>query len=133
MKQVEVNFSRGLLVSRLSGEIAYPQIIDWIRDIERIEKQHPEGIDRFHDLSRMGTVDLNFERIFSAARRREERYAGSRPVKSAFLVSDELAYGLVRIYQSSVDEEIIDVQVFYEAGRAAEWLGVDVSSLSTEK
>ena len=120
----------GLLIIWISGELSYEAILPLLTKIEEIEKQYPAGFKRFTDLSKVDSMPLSSEQIKTITERRIAVYKGPS-VRSAFLADEMLHFGLVRIYTAMMEPySPVDVDVFYELKKCADWLGIDQEKIS---
>lgn len=51
-----------------------------------------------------------------------KRWAPSRPLRAAFVVTRDLEYGLTRMFEAFRDAENADTSVFRDRGKALTWL-----------
>jgi hypothetical protein len=75
-------------------------------------------------------TNLSSADIVESAARRGAFNPNDIHVKSAFLATDPLAFGIARVYELPLNSPRIQVGVFNEAQAAADWLGVQLSKLT---
>jgi hypothetical protein len=133
-------FTRTRFHPDLKLETWYPEgVLDrtmaafMVRYVGFDERIIDEPFNRFADLSKLTGLHLDFMELAELAAKRREAYKGRLPVKTAFLATSELAYGVVRMFASLMETSPIEVQVFRNAEDAAQWLGVPVEALRAEE
>jgi hypothetical protein len=122
--------SDSLLVGRPKGILdaeATKKIVEFI-EIKEVETE--TGFNRFCDLTRLAEIHLRFGEICDLAVRRCEFNPNDIRVKSAFLATNPLAFGVARMYERLLNSPRIEVRVFSEIEAAAEWLGVKPDRLT---
>jgi len=92
--------------------------------IEIEEQELTEPFNRFTDLSRLTSIEVDIEYIVRVSMHRRQAYAGREPVKSAILATTSEAIRLARIHAMLTEQSPLHVVVFSELADAAEWLGV---------
>lgn len=85
--------------------------------------------NRYTDLSLLTEIHLRVGHIFTIA---EQRRVVGEPVRSAFFADTQVGLGIARMYESLMQEAIIQVGAFRQREAAAEWLGVPVEILVPE-
>lgn len=125
---VRIHHPRHLYVWHPHGVLNLRRATEMLRFIETEEKKWKEPYNRFADLSGMEAVHLNFAEIEALATRRRGSYHGE-PVKSAFLATNPLAFGIARMYGQLVRWTPIEVRVFCRLSSAAAWLGAPIETL----
>ena len=113
-----------LLVARPKG-ILDAEMAEGIVDFIEIKECHIEtGFNRFCDLTRLERVHLSPAEIQNLSARRRAFNPNDIHVKSAFLVSDPLAFGIATMYEQLLNSPRIEVRVWSNLIAAATWLGV---------
>jgi len=102
------------------------QIAEWLVDIEKVSLP----FKRFIDFSQLTTVAVRTRHVFELARKRAEQFAGVEPVRSALFCDDWVGFGIARLYESLMENTLIEVRAFRDLAKAAEWLGVPVDVLT---
>jgi hypothetical protein len=124
MFDVYVIDTDALMVGRPNGILdaqAAERIIDFV---EIKEEQLEAGFNRFCDLTRLDGIVLSTEDLGKLAARRSAFNPNEMHVKSAFLATNPLAFGIARMYQLLLESPRIEVRVFKDLEGAAEWLAV---------
>ena len=102
--------------------------------IETVESRTEEPINRFHDLSRLDAVDLNFRFVFYVALGRRLSVKDKAPVKSAFYVTSPATTSNPMPPNSHppmlTDYSPLDVALFTDRAVAAKWLNVPLQAVS---
>ncbi len=115
---------RGLL-----DESAVDKVIAIVGDLEaRLEAP----FDRFSDTLAADEVELNFKYVIQVSLHRRLSYAGHPPVKSAILATDSTILHYARLHAVLTQGSPIDVRVFQDRKKAADWLGVTTELLIAE-
>ena len=124
MFDVYVIDSEALMVGRPNG-ILDAQTAERIVDfIEIKEEQLEAGFNRFCDLTRLDRIDLSSEDFVQLATRRRAFNPNDVRVKTAFLATNPLAFGIAQTYELLLHSPRIEVRVFTDIEGAAEWLAV---------
>ncbi len=98
--------------------------------IEIKEEQLETGFNRFCDLTCMEGIQLSDAEVLRLADRRSAFNPNDIRVKSAFLATHLLAYGVARMYEQMLHSPRIEVRIFTELASAAEWLEVKPDRLT---
>jgi hypothetical protein len=112
---------RGILGAKTTEEI--------IDHIEIKEAEVETGFNRFCDLTHLDGIRLSTLEILKLAERRRAYNPNDIHVKSAFLATDPLAFGIARMYEQLLHSPRIKVRVWVDMQSAADWLGVKVERL----
>ena len=102
------------------------QIADWLVDIEKVFPP----FKRFVDFSHLTSVAVRTSHVFKVARRRAEQFTGVEPVRTAFFSKDWVGIAIARLYESLMENTLIEVRAFHDLARAAEWLAIPVKVLT---
>ena len=116
-----------LLIWQPKGILDYTKIIEFVEYIEDVEVKKKEGFKRFIDLSYIEEMAVQYEEISQVAKQRRQHIARlpKKRIKVAFLVNHASKYGMARMYESLIETEKYDVQIFQSVDSVAEWLNVD--------
>src|SRR6266850_7731984 len=124
MFDVYVIDSEALMVGRPNG-ILDAQTAERIVDFTKIKEEHLKaGFNRFCDLTRLDSINLSSEDLLQLAAQRRAFNPNDVHVKSAFLATHPLAFAIARMYELLLHSPRIEVRVFKDLERAAEWLVV---------
>jgi hypothetical protein len=119
-----------LMVLRPHGVLGARMTEKIIELVEIREEQVETGFNRFCDLTRLDGIRLSTIEIFKLAERRREFNPNDIHVKSAFLATDPLAFGIARMYEQLLQSPRIEVRVWDDLQSAAGWLGVAKDGLT---
>ena len=117
-----------LLIWQPKGTLDYPKIIEFVEYIEDVEVKKKESFKRFIDLSYTEELAVQYEEISQVAKQRRQDIAKlpKTRIKMAFLVNHASKYGMARMYESLLETERYDVQIFQTVDDVAKWLMVDL-------
>jgi hypothetical protein len=107
-------------------DLMLDQIAEWLVDIEKVSLP----LKRFVDLSQLTNVAVRTRHVFEFARKRAEQFTGFEPVQTALFCDDWIAFGIARLYESLMEDTLIEARAFRDLARAAEWLGIPVDVLT---
>ncbi len=113
-----------VLIWRPSGVINFKLVSKAIDEIEVFETNHPGGFNRFANFTDVDGICLTFQEMRILAQRRSDNYHG-REVRTGFLASTDLLFGMARMYGIMLQTTLIDVNVFRTLEENAAWLGVE--------
>jgi hypothetical protein len=122
---LDVLVTEKLLVARPSGIVNLSVAEEIVEFVEIKEEQMEKGFDRFCDLTCMEGIVLSCAEVFMLASRRRAFNPNSVRVKSAFLATNPLAFGIARMYEQMLNSPRIEVRVLMDFEAAANWLGVE--------
>jgi hypothetical protein len=108
------------LTIRVTGEAGLDGLMDITDDLDRID-QVTAGIPRLVDLTEVTGVQLNFPDVTHFAADRRAR-SHAKNVRTALLVSSDVAFGVARMYETLLAHPQITIGVFRERREAIEWL-----------
>ncbi len=115
---------RGLL-----DESAVDKVVAVVGDLEaRLEAP----FNRFSDTLAADEVELNFKYVIQVSLHRRLSYAGHSPVKSAILATDSTIIHYARLHAVLTQGSPINVQIFQDRQKAADWLDVSAQLLAAE-
>jgi len=118
-----------LMIFRPCGILNQELIDTTIAFLEEEEERAQHPFNRFSDLSKLDAIDLEFGYVFRVALHRRLIYAGRPPVKSAFYAPNKATERIVRIPALVTDDSPLQIKIFNEISKAAEWLGVSPEDL----
>ena len=122
--------SDALLIARPTG-ILDKEMAESLVDVIEIKEELIEtGFDRFCDLTGLDGIHVSCAEIWQLAVRRSAFNPNNIHVKSAFLATDPLAFGIARMYEQLLNSPRIEVRVWGDLQAAADWLGVTPDKLT---
>lgn len=129
--QPEVEFHEDvrLLVYRPKGRLNKASVNKIVYIIEDLEAKSKEPFNRFFDTLGHDEVELNFKYVIHISLHRRRSYADRPPVKSAILATDSTIIHYARLHALLTQGSPINVKIFQDRDKAAEWLGVRVKKL----
>ena len=98
-------------------DLMLDQIAEWLVHIEKAFLP----FKRFVDFSQLTTVAVRNRHVFKIARRRAEQFRGVEPVRTALFSEDWVAFGIARLYESLMENTLIEARAFRDLAKAAEW------------
>jgi len=107
-------------------DLMLDQIAEWLVHIEKAFLP----FKRFVDFSQLTTVAVRTDHVFKVARRRAEQFRGVEPVRTALFSEDWVAFGIARLYESLMENTLIEAHAFRDLAKAAEWLAIPVDVLT---
>ena len=107
-------------------DLILDQIAQWLVDIEKVS--HP--FKRFIDFSHLTAVAVRTRHVFEFARKRAKQFTGDEPVRTALFYDDWVGFGIARLYESLMENTLIETRAFRDLAKAAEWLGIPVDVLT---
>jgi hypothetical protein len=107
-------------------DLLLDQIAEWLVHIEKAFLP----FKRFVDFSRLTTVTVRSRHVFEVARRRAEQFRGGEPVRTALFADDWVAFGVARLYESLMENTLIEARAFRDLAKAADWLTIPVDVLT---
>ena len=120
-----------LLVWRPHGILDQIKVDKFLAFVTELENRFGKSFDRFTDISRLDSVDLNFNYVFHVALYRRLSRRGRTIIKSAFLVPNAEVSRYIKLHALLTDYSPLKVRMFKERAAAAEWLGVPVALLKS--
>jgi hypothetical protein len=118
-----------LMVGRPKGILDVSEAMKITEFVEIKEIDMESGFDRFVDLTQLDGIKLSAEEIADIAHRRRTFNPNNMRVKSAFLATHPLSYGIARMYEQMLNSPRIEVRVFSDLEEAAAWLLVKPQKL----
>ena len=119
-----------LLVARPVGILDIKSAEALVEFVEIKEELTESGFNRFSDLTRLKGIQLTTEDVLRLAARRRAFNPNNIRVKSAFLATDPLAFGIARMYEHVLNSPRIEVTTWWDLRSAANWLGVQADPLT---
>lgn len=126
---VEFHEDVRLLVYRPKGRLNKASVNKIVYIIEDLEAKSKEPFNRFFDTLGPDEVELNFKYVIHISLHRRRSYADRPPVKSAILATDSTIIHYARLHALLTQGSPINVKIFQDRDKAAEWLGVRVKKL----
>ena len=121
--------SDSLLVARPKGVVNINTATALIEFVEIKEKLEETGFNRFCDMTRIKGIHLSCAEVLRLAARRREFNPNDIRVKSAFLATNPLVFGIARMYEQLLNSPRIKVRVWTEMQAAGDWLGIEPAKL----
>jgi len=90
-------------------------------------------VNRFHDLRGITSVEIHFDDVFRLCSKETVTRDPQHPIKACYLVTNELVFGMIRMYEAMIEGKGVEVHVSYDIDELAEVLGVNASQLITTK
>jgi hypothetical protein len=106
------------------------QIAEWLVHIEKAFLP----FKRFVDFSQLTNVAIRNRHVFEFARKRAGQFTGVEPVRTALFSDGWVAFGIACLYESLMENTLIEVRAFRDLAGAAEWLAIpgDILTLKDE-
>ena len=108
------------------NDLMLDQIAEWLIHIEKAFLP----FKRFVDFSQLTTVAVRSRHVFEVALRRAEQFTGVEPVRTALFSEGWVAFGIAHLYESLMENTLIEARAFRDLTEAAEWLGIPVDVLT---
>ena len=118
-----------LVVARPVGIFDRKSAEELVNFVEIKEELTETGFNRFTDLTRLKAIQLTTDDVVQLAARRRAFNPNDIRVKSAFLATDPLAFGIARIYELLLNSPRIEVRTWWDRESAANWLDVHADLL----
>jgi len=118
-----------LLVYRPKGRLNKTTVNKIVFIVEELEAKSRESFNRFFDTLGHDEVELNFKYVIQISLHRRRSYAGRPPMKSAILATDSTIIHYARLHALLTQGSPINVRIFQDREKAAEWLGVPLQRL----
>jgi hypothetical protein len=107
-------------------DLMLDQIAEWLVDIE----QEYLPFKRFVDFSQLTAVAVRAGHVLKVARRRAKQFRGVEPVRTALFSDNWIGLGIGRLYESLMENTLIEARAFFDLAKAAEWLAIPVDILT---
>jgi len=86
-------------------------------------------VDRFHDLSDINSVNLEFDDIRQVCYKESGLRSSARSIKACYLVPNDLLFGVIRMYQALIEGHGVNVYISKDLKKLANILGIDKTLL----
>jgi hypothetical protein len=130
--EIEFQEDIRLLVYRPRGLLNEAAINKVLSALEDLEAKLQAPFNRFSDTLAADEVELNFKYIIQVSLHRRLSYAGRPPVKSAILANDSTMIHYGRLHAVLTQGSSINVRIFQEREKAAQWLCVPIERLAAK-
>jgi hypothetical protein len=110
----------GVLDDRLLDDI-----FAWVLGVEGGSRP----FDRFIDFGHLARVSIQIGHVFRIARGHAEGFGGVGPIKSALFSDTAVGFGIARLYETLMENTVIQARAFRDLTAVAEWLAVPVEIL----
>ena len=130
--EIEFHPDIRLLIYRPRGLIDEAAINKVISVIEDLEAETQEPFNRFSDTAEAHEIELNFKYVIRVSLHLRLSHTGRAPVKSAILATDSTLVHYARLLVLLTQGSSINVQVFRDREKAAQWLGVSLELLAAK-
>ena len=100
--------------------------------IENLEGRLKEPFNRFFDTSGHDEVELNFRYVIQISLHRVLSYANRPPLNSAILATNSTIAHYCQLHAIIAQDSPINVRIFQERDKAAQWLGVSADLLAAK-
>ena len=121
-----------LLIYRPHGLMSEESVNKIVSVIEDLEAKLQEPFNRFFDTLGHDEVELNFKCVIQISLHRRLSYAGRPPIKSAILATDSAIIHYAKLHAVLTQGSPINVRIFKERDKAAQWLGVPAELLTSQ-
>jgi hypothetical protein len=129
---VEFHEDIRLFIHRPRGVLSEATINQVVAALEDLEAKSQEPFNRFADTLAADEVELNFKYIVQVSLHRRLAYTGHPPVKSAILATDSTIIHYGRLHALLTQGSPINVRVFQDREKAAQWLGAPIERLTAK-
>jgi len=119
----------GLLVHRPRGVLNEAMVNKVISVIGDLEATQTKPFNRFWDTVETDEVELNYRYVINISLYRRLTSTGRPPVKSAVLATNATIIHYAQIHALMTQGSSINVRIFENRGRAANWLRVPLERL----
>ncbi len=119
----EIDRNHNIRKHRVIGTITFDKLKSYLVDLYS-PADYDNSLSSLWDLSQTnGIADLTSEQVRALVLLVSARWATKMPVRSALVVSQELEYGLARMYEIQLSSMTTnEVEVFRDEQTAVEWL-----------
>lgn len=114
-----------LLIIRLTGQFDVPAMLALGRELNRIEAGH-DYPKRFSDVQALTGVAVTGDDIIGY---KSSRQRPAHTTKTAFCGFNDYLYGMARMFQTILADDLHRIEIFRTVESAAHWLGVDEALL----
>ncbi|MDN5280129.1 MAG: hypothetical protein PWR01_4094 [Clostridiales bacterium] len=126
------NEDYNILVCHPKGELGSDMVNDIAICRECIVKAGLTQANRFHNLTSITSINLNFSDVNQICNFEYHLRKSQQKIKACYLVPNALLYGMIRMYQTLIEERGVEAYVSYDINELAAILGVDKSVLTSE-
>jgi len=106
---------------RVRGTVTAEELLDLVDQVAALESAQPTAPDRITDVTEVEAMNAGFPEMLGLAQRR--RAAELRnPIRSAVVTSNDVQYGMARMYQTLNDHPQITLRIFKSLSEATDWL-----------
>jgi hypothetical protein len=119
-----------LLVYRPRGLLDEASVNKIIQIVEDLEARFEEPFNRFFDTLGHDEIELNYRYIIQLSLHRVLSYLDRPPVKSAILATHSTIIHYCQLHAIITEGSPINVRIFQEREKAAQWLGVPLPRLA---
>src|SRR5215510_4433703 len=130
--EIEFQEDIRLLIYRPQGLLNEAALNKALSALEDLEAKLQKPFNRFSDTLAADEVELNFKYIVQFSLHRRLFYAGRPPVKSAILATDSTMIHYGRLHAVLTQGSSINVRIFQDREKAAQWLGVPIERLAAK-
>jgi len=120
---------QNLLVCHPKGELTSAMMEDIAICRECILESGLFLVDRFHDLSDINSVNLEFDDIRQVCYKESGLRSSTRSIKACYLVPNDLLFGVIRMYQALIEGHGVNVYISKDLKKLANILGIDKTLL----
>jgi hypothetical protein len=120
--QFEIHGTENIAVINWTGTFSRTTFIAFAKELE----DHPgfhEGLDRLYDL-RAANMEMDADEVRKITRRIQDNEVLHGDRKVAIAVSNDLQFGLMRIYAAIADDTRANIKLFRSRSDACLWLGL---------
>lgn len=114
-----------LLIIRLVGVFDVPAMLVLGRELNRIEAGHAYP-KRFSDVKALTGIDVASDDIIGY---KSSRQMPAHATKTAFCGFNDFQYGMARMFQTILADDLHLIEIFRNVQSAARWLEVDAALL----
>ena len=121
-----------LIIWRPKGILDIAKIYDFIKYLDEVSKERDPHFSRFIDLSQIDGISVNYNDLSPIAEQRRKYYDSTitQKIKMAFYITNPLSLGMARMYQTLVDESLIEINIYENLEDCSQFLDVDISILT---
>ena len=131
--ELEFDDDLHLLIYRPHGVIDEASVTKVVDLLEDLEAKLQKPFNRFSDTLGVDEVELNFKYVIQVSLCRRLSYSGHPPVKSAILAADANMVHYARLHALLTQGSPIHVRIFNDRKEAADWLGIPLERLTTDR
>jgi len=108
------------------------KIYDFIRYLDKVSEERDPHFNRFIDLSLISGVSVKYDDLSPIAEQRRKYHKSKlkKRVKMAFYVKNPLSRGMARMYQILADETNLEINIYDELDKCADFLDANISLLT---